>query len=883
MSDSFKKPYSIVLSIFDPLFKTVSTNFDLSTYGWPTKILHYAMFTLSLGGLGFAVFDLLAFSPAQFVVLGVSLIVAILINRHAVTTFEAEAKLSAAELIVFWGIIWLGSAGGVLLALSAAAAKFGAAGKDKKKWIFSFFNNIVAAFAAAQVFYLALDYFADFSGKAIADAELKIIQLLPAVALMTLTYYGLNSFILSIFLLTRNIHPIRRPWSKNLLWSAISYISATAATLLLYRVFIHFGIEFGLVFIPLAVFGNLAYEIYNRRLEQKTKEITEASRIHLATVEALATAIDARDQVGIGHVRRTQLYAIGIGKRMGLPETEINALRTGALLHDIGKLAVPDHILNKPDKLTAAEMEKIKIHAAVGASILEQVGFTDPVVPTVRYHHEHWDGSGYPEGLRGEQIPLTARILLVADAYDTMRGERPYRSAVEREEARRFIFNNAGTQFDPKIVDVFLRNLRYFEAEVEEQGFSYALDTADENLRPDSGADQNYVEQIKRANREVHTLYELARVFSTSLNLSETLSLFSRKISEFAPFATCAIYLLDETKKHAAIVYAEGKNSLALKDRRIEVGDGATGYVLREGRAVQNINPGLDFSFPELEFAQDYASMASLPLISDDEIIGAVSLYSYDLNDYGEDSLRLLETISHIAADAISKSLQHAATEVHALTDPMTGLPNARSLQMQFEKEAARAERTGSSFQVLMLDLDGFKTVNDTFGHKAGDKLLKGIAKVMRAQLREYDFLARYAGDEFIALITEADADTARELCERLEKAVADFILPVGEDEFARVGVSLGAASYPRSGQSFDQVITAADKAMYAAKSVRKKNRNGRGAESSNRSAQELPKDDLSKENLFNGAGEIDVRAITDENNFVIELDESHIISSAIN
>ncbi|MGH9949531.1 MAG: HD-GYP domain-containing protein, partial [Pyrinomonadaceae bacterium] len=192
---------------------------------------------------------------------------------------------------------------------------------------------------------------------------------------------------------------------------------------------LHFGIDFIYVLAAASIAGIAAHSIHRRMLEQQTRLISEASRMHLATVEALATAIDARDQVGLGHVRRTQIYAVGLGTVMGLDESQIDALRTGALLHDIGKLAVPDHILNKPGPLTAAEMEKTKIHSSVGASILDKVGFSYPVVPTVKSHHEFWDGNGYPEGLKGESIPLTARILSIADAYDALREARPYRPA----------------------------------------------------------------------------------------------------------------------------------------------------------------------------------------------------------------------------------------------------------------------------------------------------------------------------------------------------------------------------------------------------------------------------------------------------------------------
>ena len=636
--------------------------------------------------------------------------------------------------------------------------------------------------------------------------------------------------------------------------------------------FFVFGFYFALVLIPLSAIGFLANRFYAASLTKKTEEISEASRIHLATVEALATAIDARDQVGIGHVRRTQIYAVGIGKLLELPENEIEALNTGALLHDIGKLAVPDHILNKPGRLTPAEMEKTKIHASVGASILEKINFPYPIVPTVKYHHEMWDGSGYPEGLKKEEIPLTARILAVADAYDTLRGARPYRPPISREEARKFLLNGSGKQFDPKIVDIFLRNLRDFETEVEAQGFSYELDAGDENENSFNGDDEtslSYVEQIKRANREVYTLYELARVFSSSLNLQDTLSLFVKKISELVPFESCVVYLLDESQENARAVYAEGLHSSVLKDKSIKSGEGATGFVLRKRQAVYNVEPALDFSYNQIELIDEYRAFASLPLIVEEKLLGAVSLYSAEVESYEEEHMRLLETVARIASDAISMALQHAESESRALTDPMTGLPNARSLQLQFEKEAARASRNGSTFHLLMLDLDGFKAVNDTFGHKTGDAMLREISKVMRSQLRDYDFLARYAGDEFLVIAPETDNEAIAELCLRIERAVCDFILPVSDGKIARVGVSVGAACYPASGETLDQVVIAADKQMYDVKAARKEKQ-----KQPSEVVQTLAEKEAEPlENYQN--------FVKDE--FIVELDESHIVSSALN
>lgn len=844
--------------------------FSLSNYNLQTKIYWSILAFLSIGAVISALIGNLSFSFFQLVILVVALVVSAIANQHQPKLPKFKINIAVKEVAVFWGVIWLGAAGGILVSLAATLATYWLFPRDKKRWLTTVFCSVISTFAAANVFYLFLQNVAGFEGNLVAGNPLEIVWLLSAIGVMAAVQYVTYVLLYTIFLKLETDHSIGGALKDNSVAGSFNYLLGVLGALGLHFAFIKFGLTFGFVILPIVVIGHLFYRIHFQTLELKTKEIGESSRIHLATVEALATAIDARDQVGVGHVRRTQIYAIGMGEILGLSDDEINALRTGALLHDIGKLGVPDHILNKPGRLTPAEMEKMKIHSTVGAAILEKINFPYPVVPTVKYHHEMWDGSGYPEGLKKENIPLTARILAVADAYDTLRGARPYRAAVSRDEARRFLLNGSNTQFDPKLVDIFLRNLRQFELEVEAEGLAYELDndTPDLFVGEDGGlsdANQGYVEHIKRANREVFALYELARVFSASLNLQDTLSLFVKKVGELMPFETCAVYLLDKTEEFAEATYVEGDNAEFIKGKRIKVGEGATGYVLKKRQAVYNINPALDFSFYQFDSIQDYTAMASLPLIANERLIGAVSLYSCELENYEDEHMRLLETISRIASDAISKSVYHAETETHALTDPMTNLPNARCLQLHFENESARAVRNGSEFQLIMLDLDGFKSVNDTFGHKVGDMMLREVSKVMRAQLREYDFLARYAGDEFVAIIPDTSKEGIQELCQRLEKAVLGFKLPVGDGQFTGVGVSLGSACYPKNGETLDQIIVAADKAMYSVKAQHKQQHN-------------MP---IQIQNPLpvNPIAEIQL----DDDAFVVELDESHIISNALN
>lgn len=632
----------------------------------------------------------------------------------------------------------------------------------------------------------------------------------------------------------------------------------------------YFGGYIAPVFAAMLVLFVIAYRVHVRRLTLKTIELQHANAVHIATVEALATAIDARDQIGSGHVRRTQIYSVGLGKTLRLSEAELDALNTAALLHDIGKLAVPDHILGKTGRLTDAEFDKTKIHSTVGASILDTINFGFPVAETVRSHHEHWDGSGYPQGLKGYEIPLTARILGIADAYDTMRCARPYRDAIPRDDARKELLDGAGRQFDENLVHAFLKHLTAFEQEIEAAGVGYP--SMDKPLSTTS-AKHRYIDQIKQANKEVFKLFELSREFAGATKIDETLNLFSSKIKEFIPFTTCSVFLLDDSAKFADAVHVVGENADKLLLRRIRVGEGATGFALLKRELVKNVNPDLDFSVLPIEFSDEYLSMATVPLVASGELIGAISVYSKELSYFEDEHIRLLETISKIAADAIARSKNHDEATANALTDNMTGLPNARSLEMQFDREVARAERGGGTFQVLMLDLDGFKGVNDNFGHKAGDRMLLEIGQVILGQLREYDFLARYGGDEFVALVSDANSAEVADLCDRIELAVRSFELVMEDGRTASVGVSPGAAAYSCDGASFDAMITAADKAMYERKSSRKLITEGvRVIEST-----DLPMSDLLKANVT-----LDSGTYSSAENLIVELDDSHVVQSAL-
>src|SRR6266851_6923041 len=259
-------------------------------------------------------------------------------------------------------------------------------------------------------------------------------------------------------------------WRKNQLRISWGLLIAPLAVAILYAAIFKHLLPILMLTATCLLAAYLIYRSSIARLNTKSDETEALVRLHLATAEALATAIDAKDQTTHCHVRRVQIYAAGMGKLLGLADAEIAALEAGALLHDVGKLAVPDHILNKPGPLTPAEFEKMKVHTIIGTEILGRVGFPYPVLPIVRHHHEQWDGRGYPDGLSGEEIPLTARIMAVVDCFDSACEERPFRRGLNREEAIEMLKEGSGTHFDPKVVQLFIDLLPRFEAEISARG-----------------------------------------------------------------------------------------------------------------------------------------------------------------------------------------------------------------------------------------------------------------------------------------------------------------------------------------------------------------------------------------------------------------------------
>src|SRR5918992_4855629 len=289
----------------------------------------------------------------------------------------------------------------------------------------------------------------------------------PLVGAAT-TYFVVNTLTIASAIALSTRTSIVKVWNENFLWSAPSYfVGAGAAALASWMVIdLSWNWLLPLVSAPLYLTYR-TYKVYLGRIEDEQRHVREMADLHLATIEALALAIDAKDQTSQSHIRRVQLYAAAVARSLGMSENEIQGVKTAALLHDIGKLAVPEHILSKPGPLTQEEFQKIRIHPQVGAEIIAAVPFPYPVAPLILCHHERWDGKGYPQGLAGEKIPIGARILTIVDYYDAVTTERPYHKALSHESAIGLLKHEAGRALDPRLVAKFIDILPTLKAQAE--------------------------------------------------------------------------------------------------------------------------------------------------------------------------------------------------------------------------------------------------------------------------------------------------------------------------------------------------------------------------------------------------------------------------------
>ncbi|MGD0271637.1 MAG: HD domain-containing phosphohydrolase [Candidatus Sulfotelmatobacter sp.] len=504
-----------------------------------------------------------------------------------------------------------------------------------------------------------------------------------ALLVAAITHFACNTTAMSTIIGLTEDKPIPKVWTSSYLWSFPYYMVGAAIAGLVSFLNRHIGWQASLLVLPPIYLMYRSYRLYLGKLEAEKQHAEKLSGLHLRTIEALALAIEAKDQTTGEHLQRVRIYAMELARDLGLTEDETEALRAASVLHDIGKLAVPEHIISKPGKLTPEEFEKMKIHPIVGAEILEQVDFPYPVVPIVRAHHEKWNGSGYPNGLEGEAIPIGARILAAVDCLDALASDRQYRKALPLHEAMAKVASEAGISFDPRVVGILQRRYVELEKLAHEQPFQAPpkLSTdikVERGLAPDAGfarpeepvlhragAAKNYVDVMAAARREAQALSDFGDKLGSALSLEDLFSLLAVRVKHLVAHDSLAVYVV----RNEALIpeFVSGENFRMFSSLRIPIGDGLSGWVAQNAKPILNGNPSVEPGY--LNDPTKYSTLRSalaVPLEGASGVVAVVALYRTRADAFSRDELGVSQELRSGLGVVVEKALRGSENDSSA-------------------------------------------------------------------------------------------------------------------------------------------------------------------------------------------------------------------------
>jgi putative nucleotidyltransferase with HDIG domain len=526
------------------------------------------------------------------------------------------------------------------------------------------FNTAAPALSiwvAAQAFFLLAK-----TGP-LLHAETNAAYLILPLLCLTLIYFALNSGMTAVAVGLDTRQAPFQLWRTHFLWLGLDYLAAASLAFCVVLLIQQGGFGAVAIIIPVLAVFYLTLHASFGRLEDARRHLAKVDKLYLSTVETLAMAIDAKDDVTHSHVRRVQAYSMGLARALGVTdEPTLRAIEAAALLHDTGKLAVPEHILNKPGGLTPSEFDQMKLHVDVGADILSLVDFPYPVVPIVRCHHENWDGSGYPRGVRGEDIPIGARILSVADCFDALTSDRPYRRALTDEAALDILRERRGRMYDPRVVDTFMAVYEDIVVTGDAPEQSEVLAMITKGRQPVEPVAAAASASPVGASDDVLAFVSMARLASGDITLPDVLALSSNLVRNLAPGSTGAWYVLDPSRIALVAMDAFGPHGALMKGQSVRMGEGLTGWVGANRKAIVNSDPALDLNGRLGHDGARLESCISVPLLDADSLVGVLSLYAAGRDTFTEDVSRLLQMIAPHVARAMTVAAAAAAGDMAA-------------------------------------------------------------------------------------------------------------------------------------------------------------------------------------------------------------------------
>jgi diguanylate cyclase (GGDEF)-like protein/putative nucleotidyltransferase with HDIG domain len=669
------------------------------------------------------------------------------------------------------------------------------------RMIFNLAGTVCCAWAYSHVYHLLNPSYS----KNPSDIALPLLM-------ATVTFFILNSISTAAAICLSSGQNLIDLWVQHYSWLGFEFAISSlfaAFIVVLYR----FGRWVPFAAAPLVAVLWYLNSMNKAKAMEAERHLKEQQELHLRTVESLALAVDGKDQTTYGHIRRVRVYATKLAKLCGIKDPkELMAIETGSLLHDIGKLAIDDYLLNKPGKLSKQEFEKVKVHAAAGDEILQQIRFPFPVALYVRSHHERWDGLGYPDGLKGEEIPLGSRILAIADAFDAIRFSRPYKLSMAMDETIELMKSQSGIVYDPELLKLFLEHIHELDSAAQRESQNVpklSFQRYFEKIDRDIPAAPSSISSVisRDAPVELIQLAEFCDMMYGHLALREILPLVAGRLQRLVPFTTCVFYL-DTGTDFVEAAHASGKNSELIQEHIMGMGKGISGWVAAYKRPMMNSGAALDFQGILGDFGALTDSLV-VPIVFEDQSLGTISLYAENPISYTNHELELLQTVASFVAPLISEAKKPCSQIPENCIDPVTQLHRVSYLSIVGPQLIAMAAQNRTPISLIYIELRNLYQITRVYGENIGKSILRRVSECIKPELRETDILVCYGYQGFVALLPGVRMDQAVRCVQRLKQQVRNEGMNANGQTFP-IDYRAAASCYPVDGKTIFALIQSA-------------------------------------------------------------------------
>jgi len=703
---------------------------------------------IGISVLGWALLDLFLQPPSPAWLALAALTV--LTGSFTVKIPGLVARLSVSEPFVFAATLWFGpSVGAVTASLDALIMSLWLLPnlKTLHRVVFNVSVLVISIWLASQGFFAL----AGINPR--APVYNSLADFVLPLYLFTACSFLLNSGLIAVAISFERKQSAFRIWREQFLWLSLNYFggASVAAVLVVYAKAMDWAVV-GII-VPLLAISYLTFRTTLGRLDDANSHLRELNHLYLSTIETLAMAVDAKDQVTHGHIRRVQRYALGLAGALGLNEDkQVKAIEAAALLHDMGKLAIPEYILNKPGRLTELEFNKMKLHAGIGADILSSIEFPYPVIPIVRHHHENWDGSGYPDGLRGTSIPFGARILSVVDCFDALTSDRPYRPRLSSDDALKIVIERRGSMYDPVVVDAFAANIRGLEEAVRDLGpESPTLRQIAELNNPASISALQASQAASRPSPPSRSEEEWKIGLSGHVGLSDlapmTLGLAVGTISA----SGCAVYLVDTDGATLITTSVAGLVPRSCLGTRTDFGRRICGWVAANRVSSMNSIAALDL---EEAGTRGLVSALVCPILDTaGSVSGVLAFYSVNLDGFSQENQRAAEDLARLLSPAVQRRPDGSAQQMGG--------------EEKLQELISQVEGSKSWWPVgVVVTRIALAESGDTENH---------VWRTLRKSVRADDSLVKVDARTFLLLLVKSSNSTTRDVAARVQQELVSL------------------------------------------------------------------------------------------------------------